>query len=172
MLAVDTLPALSVAVAVTVWGPVAVDHPVTEQAPVKPDSASLAVHVGVAWVLHTVDPAAGALTRATVGFVRSTLKPALLRVGAVLPATSVTEPEAAFTAEPSVVPVAGKAQKYEVTALKEGWIRIDLDPAQAQQIKFGVAVIAPGGAKTNPFHLRDSLQFSPYLLLEGTRKDK
>ena len=73
--------------------------------------------------------------------------------------------------EPSVAPVAGKTQKYDVTALKEGWIRIDLDPAQAQQIKHGVAVIVPGGGKPNPFHLRDSLQFSPYLLLEGTRKD-
>lgn len=73
--------------------------------------------------------------------------------------------------DPSVMPVAGKTQKYEVTALKEGWIRIELDPEQAQKIKHGVAVIVPGGGSTKPFHLRDSLQFSPYLLLEGTRKD-
>ena len=73
--------------------------------------------------------------------------------------------------EPSVAPVAGKAQKYDVTAMKEGWISIGLDPAQAQQIKHGVAVVVPGGGRTKPFHLRDSLQFSPYLLLEGTRKD-
>ena len=73
--------------------------------------------------------------------------------------------------DPSVTPVAGKTQKYEVTALKEGWVRIELDPAQAQQIKHGVAVIVADGGKSKPFHLRDSLQFSPYLLLEGSRKD-
>lgn len=72
--------------------------------------------------------------------------------------------------DPSVTPVAGKTRKYEVTALKEGWIRIELDPAQAQLIKHGLAVIVPA-AKTKPFHLRDSMQYSPYLLLEGTRKD-
>ena len=73
--------------------------------------------------------------------------------------------------DPSVTPVAGKTRKYIVTALKEGWVRIELDPSQAQRIKHGLAVIVPGGGKSKPFHLRDSMQFSPYLLLEGTRKD-
>jgi hypothetical protein len=73
--------------------------------------------------------------------------------------------------DPSVTPVVGKTRKYDVTALKEGWIRIEIDPAQAQQIGYGLAVVIPGDASKKPFHLRDSLQFSPYLLLEGTRKD-
>lgn len=73
--------------------------------------------------------------------------------------------------DPSVTPVAGKTRKYGVTVLREGWIRIELDPAQAQQIRHGLAAIVPGSGKSKPFHLRDSLQFSPYLLLEGTRKD-
>ena len=73
--------------------------------------------------------------------------------------------------DPSITPVAGKTEKYEVAVLKEGWIRIELNPAQARQIKHGVAVIVPDGGRTKPFHLRDSLQFSPFLLLEGTRKE-
>ncbi len=73
--------------------------------------------------------------------------------------------------DPPVTPRVGKTRSYEVTALKAGWIRIELDPAQAQQIEHGLAVMVPGGGKSKPFHLRDSLQFSPYLLLEGTRKD-
>jgi hypothetical protein len=73
--------------------------------------------------------------------------------------------------DPATTPVAGKTRKYAVTALKEGWIRIEIDPAQAQLIRHGLAVIVPGSAAAKPFHLRDSLQFSPYLLLEGTRKD-
>jgi hypothetical protein len=68
----------------------------------------------------------------------------------------------------AVVPVAGKMRKYEVTAIKDGWIRIELDPAQARQIKHGVAVRVTGAGRTKPFHLRETMQHSPYLLLEGT----
>jgi hypothetical protein len=71
----------------------------------------------------------------------------------------------------SVKPVAGKTRKYDAAALGQNWIRIELDPAQAQQITNGLAVVVPGGEKANPFHLRESMQYSPYLLLEGKRKD-
>ena len=70
----------------------------------------------------------------------------------------------------AVVPTAGKLRKYEAVVVKDGWIRIEIDPAQAQQIKFGVAVKVEQ-AKTRWFDLRESMQYSPYLLLEGTGKD-
>ena len=73
--------------------------------------------------------------------------------------------------DPSVIPVAGKARKYEATVLRDGWIRIEIDAAEARQIKHGLFVVVPGKGKVKPLHLRDSLQFSPYLLLEGTPKD-
>ena len=73
--------------------------------------------------------------------------------------------------DPSVTPVGGKGRVYEAASLQQGWIRIELDPAQAQQITNGLAVVVPVGGKAKPFHLRDSMQHSPYLLLEGTRKD-
>ena len=73
--------------------------------------------------------------------------------------------------EPSLIPLAGKTRKYDVTALKDGWIRVEIDPAEAQQIKHGLAIVLPDSGKAKPFHLRDSVQFSPYLILEGTRKD-
>ena len=71
--------------------------------------------------------------------------------------------------DPAVVPVAENMRKYDAAPLKQGWIRIELDPAQAQQIIHGLAIAAPGSGK--PFDLRETMQYSPYLLLEGTRKD-
>ncbi len=67
-----------------------------------------------------------------------------------------------------LIPVAGKMRKYDATELKLGWIRIELEPAQAQQIVHGLAVKVAGAGKAMPFHLRESMQYSPYLLLEGT----
>ena len=72
---------------------------------------------------------------------------------------------------PSITPVAGKTRTYAAAPLQQGWIRIELDPAQAQQISNGLAVLVPGRGSAKMFHLRDSMQYSPYLLLEGTRKE-
>ena len=56
-----------------------------------------------------------------------------------------------------------------VTEAGEGWLRVEVPPALIEQLRYGLAMIA-GQNKAYEFHSRETVQYSPYLLVEGSRR--